>query len=200
MTSEDPNRATPQPTPEASGSSEPHAIKLLIDLGPLLVFAVTYWLYDLKTATAVLVVTTLMSLIAARILLGKISTSLAVTAVIVAVFGTMTLALDDPRFIKMKPTVVNLIFAGVLSFGLVTNRHFLKLLLGEAIRLDDDGWRKLTQRWIGLFLVLGAMNEVVWRTMSEPAWVNFKVFGILPITLVFAAFQIPLMQRHAAKD
>lgn len=187
--------------PSRTGSQtaeQPGLLKLLIDLGPLVVFFLTYWRFDLRTATGVLIVTTLASLVASRVFLGKIGVSLWVTAVVVTLFGTMTFLFDDPSFIKMKPTVVNVIFAAALGFGLMTGRQFLKLLLGEAFNLTDAGWRILTQRWIALFLGLAVLNEVVWRTMSEQAWVNFKVFGILPITLVFAAFQLPLIKRHQA--
>ncbi|HRK17606.1 MAG TPA: septation protein A [Hyphomicrobiaceae bacterium] len=182
----------------APTDEQPGLLKLLIDLGPLVIFFLTYWRFDLKIATGVLIVTTLASLVASRVLLGKIGVSLWVTAIIVTLFGTMTFLFDDPSFIKMKPTVVNVIFAAALGFGLLTGRPFLKLLLGEAFNLTDAGWRILTQRWIALFLGLAVLNEVVWRTMSEQAWVNFKVFGILPITLVFAAFQLPLIKRHQA--
>ena len=122
-----------------------------------------------------------------------------VTAVLVVVFGGLTFWLDDPRFIKIKPTIINLLFAGVLFGGLMMRRPLLKLLLGEAFNLTEEGWRKLSMRWALFFLVLAALNEVVWRNFSEAAWVNFKVFGILPLTLVFAMAQIGLIKRYEAK-
>jgi len=122
------------------------------------------------------------------------------TAVLVVLFGGLTFLLDDPSFIKVKPTIINLLFAGVLMAGLVMRRPLLKLLLGEAFNLTDEGWRKLTIRWILFFLALAALNELVWRNFSEAAWVNFKVFGILPLTLVFATAQIGLIRRHEAKS
>jgi intracellular septation protein len=121
-----------------------------------------------------------------------------VTAVLVVVFGGLTFWLDDPRFIKIKPTIINLLFAGVLIGGLITRRPLLKMLFGEAFNLTEEGWRKLSVRWTLFFLVLAALNEVVWRNYSEAAWVNFKVFGILPLTLVFAMAQIGLIKRHEA--
>ena len=121
-----------------------------------------------------------------------------VTAVLVVVFGGLTFWLDDPRFIKIKPTIINLLFAGVLIGGLITRRPLLKMLFGEAFNLTEEGWRKLSVRWTLFFLVLAALNEVVWRNFSEAAWVNFKVFGILPLTLVFAMAQIGLIKRHEA--
>ncbi len=186
-------QATPPSTP-----AEPSGVKLIIDLGPLLVFFGTYYLYGIRPATFALVAATLVSLAAAKILLGKISFSLIVTAAVVTFFGALTFAFNDPSFIKMKPTVVNLIFAGVLGFGLFQGRYYLKHVLGEAIALTDTGWNIITKRWIGLFIALAILNEVIWRTMSEDAWVNFKVFGIIPLTLIFAAFQVPVLKRHAA--
>lgn len=193
-------RRDSQPATVPPATEQPGLLKLVIDLGPLLAFFLAYWRYDLRVATGVLIAATLLSLVASRLFLGKIGVSLWVTAVIVTLFGTLTFLLNDPSFIKMKPTVVNLIFAGALTFGLATGRPFLRSLLGEAFRMTDAGWRALTLRWIGLFLVLAVLNEVIWRTMSETAWVNFKVFGILPITLVFAAFQLRLIKRHQIEE
>jgi intracellular septation protein len=100
----------------------------------------------------------------------------------------------------MKPTVVNLLFAGVLGVGLATGRNFLAVVLGQAFKLDAEGWRILTWRWIGFFLAMAVLNEVVWRTMSETAWVNFKVFAILPLTILFFMSQLGLIQRHTDKS
>ncbi len=121
------------------------------------------------------------------------------TAVLVVVFGGLTFWLNDPRFIKIKPTIINLLFAGVLFFGLLTGRPLLKLLLGEAFNLTEEGWRRLSFRWALFFLGLAALNELVWRSFSETVWVNFKVFGILGLSLVFAMAQIGLIKRHEAK-
>jgi intracellular septation protein len=121
------------------------------------------------------------------------------TAVLVVVFGSLTFWLHDPRFIKIKPTIINLLFGGVLLFGLMTGRPLLKLLLGEAFKLTEEGWRKLSLRWALFFLGLAGLNEVVWRTFSETVWVNFKVFGILGLSMVFAMAQIRLIKRYEAK-
>ena len=188
----------PERAPEHAG------LKLIIDMTPLVVFFVAYRFLGLFPATAVLIGATLLSLVAARVLLGRISPMLIVTAVLVTVFGGLTFAFQDARFIKMKPTVINLLFAGALGYGLVTGKPLLKMLLGEAMQLTATGWRLLTLRWIGLFVVLAGLNEIVWRTYNTPEtehiWVNFKVFGILGLTLVFAALQIPLLRRHAVAD
>lgn len=181
---------------EKQPGSEKQGMKLLIELGPLVLFFIVYAKFGIFPATAVLMVATLASLLASKILLGRITIMPIITAVIVAVFGGLTLWLNDSTFIKMKPTIVNVLFASVLIAGLVMNRPFLKLLFGEAFQLTDEGWHKLSVRWILFFLAVAVLNEIVWRNFSETAWVNFKVFGILPLTLVFAASQVPLMQRY----
>jgi intracellular septation protein len=186
-----PPAAGQEPTPEKAG------LKLLIDLVPLAIFFIAYRFLGIMAATAVLVVATLLSLVAAKVLLGKISPMLIVTAVLVTVFGGLTIGLNDPRFIKIKPTIVNLLFAGALGFGLLTERNLLKLVLGEAMHLTAEGWRLLTLRWIGLFVCLAALNEIVWRTQSESVWVNFKFPGLLVLTLIFSGLQVPLVRRHS---
>jgi len=173
-------------------------LKLLIELGPLVAFFLVYSRAGIYWATGVLMVATVLSLVASRTIFGRLLAMPVVTAVLVVVFGGLTFWLDDPRFIKIKPTIINLLFAGVLIGGLITRRPLLKMLFGEAFNLTEEGWRKLTVRWTLFFLVLAALNEVVWRNFSEAAWVNFKVFGILPLTLVFAMAQIGLIKRHEA--
>ena len=142
-----------------------------------------------------------MAVAASKVLLGKIDTMLIVTALLVTVFGGLTLAFGDPRFIKMKPTAVNLLFAAALSFGLLRDKLFLKAMLGEALHLTERGWRLLTMRWIGFFIVLAALNEIVWRHFNTPEteyiWVNFKVFGIVGLTMLYLALQTPLIRRYA---
>jgi intracellular septation protein len=185
-----------KPTPPAD---EKAGLKLIIDLAPLAVFFIAYRFVGMLPATAILVVATLLSVVAAKVLLGKVSPMLIVSAVLVTFFGGLTLALDDPRFIKIKPTIVNLLFAGLLAFGLVSGRNFLKFVLGEALHLTAVGWRQLTLRWIGLFTALAILNEIVWRTQTESTWVNFKFPGMLVLTLVFTALQVPLIRRHAER-
>jgi intracellular septation protein len=182
----------PNAAPPPSGG------KLLIELAPLVLFFGVYATYGIKPATGVLMVSTLASLAAAKFWLGHVTPMLIVTAVLVCFFGLLTFLLDDPSFIKMKPTAVNLLFAGVLGYGLASGRYFMKTVLGEALQMTDEGWHKLTVRWIGFFLVLAGLNEVIWRTMSEADWVKFKVFGILPLTIAFTLAQVRLMTRYAA--
>jgi intracellular septation protein len=173
-------------------------VKLLIELGPLLAFFLAYARAGIFWATGILMAATVLALIASWRVFGRLLPMPVVTAVLVVIFGGLTFWLDDPSFIKLKPTIINLLFAGVLFAGLVMRRPLLKMLLGEAFNLTEEGWRKLSVRWALFFLVLAALNEAVWRNFSEAAWVNFKVFGILPLTVVFAMAQIGLIKRHEA--
>jgi intracellular septation protein len=182
--------------PERSGKSASPLVKLLIDLGPLLAFFVAYGRAGIYWATGVLMLATLAALLASWRLLGRVTAVPLLTAILVVVFGGLTFYLDDPSFIKLKPTIINLLFAGVLVVGLLTDRPLLKVLLGEAFRLTEEGWRKLTVRWALFFFALAILNEVVWRNFSESAWVNFKVFGIVPLTILFALAQLPLLKRY----
>lgn len=181
-------------SPPAADSKQ--LAKMVLDLAPLLIFFAAYMASDIYVATGVLMAATVISMIVSRLWLGHISATLVLTTVLVVGFGALTLWLNDPRFIKMKPTMVNLLFAIALSGGLLTGRNFLKLLLGQAFQLTEEGWRKLTYRWIGFFLAMAVLNEIVWRNFSEATWASFKVFGILPLTIVFAMLQVGLMQRH----
>jgi len=184
----------------AAPKGEPaHGLKLAIDLAPLLAFFAAYMALGIYWATGILMAATVVSLVASRRLLGKISPTLIVTTALVLGFGALTFLFNDARFIKMKPTIVNLLFAAFLFGGLLLRRPVLQLLLGEALRLTDEGWRKLTLRWAFFFLVLAAINEIVWRNFSEATWASFKVFGILPLTLGFAVLQIGLMRRYALR-
>jgi len=187
---------------EVKGSNpaaQPHGTKLMIELGPLLAFFIAWFVADIFWATGVLMGATLVSVLASKLLLGRVSPVVIATAVIVVVFGSLTFWFGDAHFIKMKPTIINLLFAAVLLTGLLTGRPLLKLLFGEAFNLTEQGWRKLTVRWMLFFVAMAVVNEIVWRNFSEGAWVNFKVFGILPLTLIFAMSQIGLIKRHEAK-
>jgi intracellular septation protein len=187
---------------EVKGSNpaaQPHGTKLMIELGPLLAFFIAWFVADIFWATGVLMGATLVSVLASKLLLGRVSPVVIATAVIVVVFGSLTFWFGDAHFIKMKPTIINLLFAAVLLTGLLTGRPLLKLMFGEAFNLTEEGWRKLTVRWMLFFVAMAVVNEIVWRNFSEGAWVNFKVFGILPLTLIFAMSQIGLIKRHEAK-
>jgi intracellular septation protein len=171
-------------------------VKLILDLAPLLLFFAAYMASNIYVATGVLMAATVVAMIVSRVWLGHISPTLVLTTVLVVGFGALTLWLNDARFIKMKPTMVNVLFAVALGGGLLTGRNFLQLLLGQAFRLTEEGWRKLTYRWIGFFLAMAVLNEIVWRNFSEGTWASFKVFGILPLTIIFAMLQVGLIQRY----
>jgi intracellular septation protein len=122
-----------------------------------------------------------------------------VTAVIVVVFGGLTLVLHNELFIKVKPTIIYVLFGGVLIGGLVFNKPLLGMVFDQMFHLTEEGWRKLTLRWALFFFALAVLNEIVWRTQSTDTWVTFKAFGVLPLTFIFAAFQYPLLQRYEVK-
>lgn len=184
-------------TSQPSGDTR-QVIKLAIDLGPLLVFFIVYMKLGIFWATGVLMVVTVLSMLASRILLGRISPTLVITTILVVGFGALTLWFNDPRFIKLKPTIIYLMFAAALFGGAVVNKPVLRHLLGEAMQLTDAGWRILSIRWAIFFLALAALNELIWRNFSEATWASFKVFGFLPLTVIFFATQLGFIARHQA--
>lgn len=171
-------------------------LKLLVELGPLIVFFLVNANFKIYAATAAFMVATIVSLIVSRLLFGKVAIMPLVTGVFVLVFGGLTLWLENETFIKVKPTIVNSIFAAILLGGLFFNKIFLDILFGEALRMDQDGWRKLTLRWGLFFIALAVLNELMWRNFSTDAWVSFKTFGIMPLTLIFAMSQVRLIMAH----
>ncbi|WP_018700107.1 septation protein A [Amorphus coralli] len=172
-------------------------LKLALELGPLVVFFVVNARVDLLTATGAFMAATVVALAVSYLLQKRLPLMPVVTGVVVLIFGGLTLVLQDELFIKLKPTIVNLLFAGVLFAGLIIwKRPLLGLVLGSVIAIDDAGWRALTLRWAFFFVFLAVLNEVVWRNFSSDTWVTFKVFGVMPITIVFALAQIPLIERH----
>ena len=171
-------------------------LKMGIDLAPLLVFFVVYLISGIYWATAFLMAATVLALLASWCLLKHVSTTLIVTTVLVVVFGSLTLWFNDPRFIKIKPTIVNLLFAAILFGGVLAGKPLLRYLLGEALQMTDAGWRLLSIRFGFFFLAMAGLNEFLWRNFSETVWASFKVFGILPLTVVFFALQYGLIQKH----
>lgn len=180
---------------EAGGENP--ILRLALDLGPLLLFFGANALYGIFIATGLFMVAIVIALITSRLLTGKFAKMPMVTAVLVLVFGGLTLYLQDETFIKIKPTVIYCLFASILMGGLAVGRTFLQNVLGEMFDLTDTGWRLLTYRWAGFFVFLAITNEVVWRSVSTDNWVSFKVFGLVPLTFIFAALQTGLMQKHA---
>ncbi|MDN2580013.1 septation protein A [Aquibium sp. ELW1220] len=190
-------------------------LKLALELGPLLVFFFANsrgeWLAGtfpvlgefggpLFVATGLFMIATAISLSVSWLLVRTLPIMPLVSGVVVFVFGALTLWLQDEIFIKMKPTIVNTLFGVVLLGGLFFGKSLLGYVFDEAFKLDAEGWRKLTLRWGVFFLFLALVNEVVWRMFSTDAWVAFKVWGIMPITLIFTFSQMPLIMRHSTDD
>ena len=169
-------------------------------VGPLLPEAISTEKAGIFVATAVFMVAILVSLAVSYALTRHLPVMAIVTAVIVVVFGGLTLALHDDTFIKMKPTIIYLLFADTLLGGLWFNKPFLAIVFDAVFHLTDEGWRKLTLRWAIFFLALAVLNEIVWRTQTTDFWVSFKVFGVVPLTFVFAALQYPLLQKYAVEE
>jgi len=182
--------------PKQPGKENP-ALRLALDMGPLILFFTVNGFYGIFAATAVFMVAIFAALAASRLLTGKFAIMPLVTAAFVLIFGGLTLYLQDETFIKIKPTMIYLLFTGILLGGLAFNRMFLKNVMGEMFALSDAGWRELTIRWAGFFVTLALLNEAVWRNVSTDVWVSFKLFGLLPLTIAFAALQAGLLQRHA---
>ena len=174
--------------------------KLLIDIGPLAVFFIFYTRSGLQASILPLMIATVIAVLFSYILEKKIPIMPTVGAGIVLIFGGLTIYFDNEVFIKMKPTIINLIFAVILYGGMLVKKPLLKILLGAALRLEEEGWRILTYRWIGFFIALAILNEIVWRTQSTDIWVNFKVFAILPITFIFTMTQFPLIKKYQIDD
>ena len=174
--------------------------KLLIDIGPLAVFFIFYSRSDLKSAIIPFMIATIIAVLFSYIMEKKIPVMPTVSALIILIFGGLTIYFDNEVFFKMKPTIINLLFALILYGGMIVKKPLLKFLLGAAIKLEDEGWKILTQRWISFFIALAILNEIVWRTQSTDIWVNFKVFGILPITFIFTMTQFPLIKKYQIED
>lgn len=171
--------------------------KLGLDLGPLLVFFGVNAGFGIFQATAAFMAAITASLAATWVLAREIPPMPLITAAFVLLFGGLTLYLNDELFIKLKPTIVNSLFAVILFTGLARGQSLLKPLLQSVMELTEEGWRLLTWRWAWFFVVLAILNELVWRNFSTDFWISFKVFGILPLTIAFGAGQIGLMRRYA---
>lgn len=184
-------------------------LKLALEFGPLAIFFFANSYGDrwfgvaedrrIFVATGVFIAASLIALALSKIIMNHLPRMAIVNAVVVTVFGGLTLALDDAFFIKVKPTIVNTLFGCILLGGLYFGRSLLALVLDSVLQLDADGWRKLTLRWGLFFFVLAALNEVVWRTQTQDFWVAFKVWGVMPLTMIFALAQTPLILKHEIK-
>ena len=178
------------------------AVKFVTDFGPLLIFFVIYFKngQDLKIAIPPFVLATIVSLLIVFFLEKKIPMVPLTSGILITLFGGLTLYFDNKIFFYMKPTIINLLFAAVLFFGkYFSKKPLLKIVFQTAMNLENEGWKKLNDRWIGFFIFVAILNEIVWRTQSEAFWVNFKVWGLLPLSFLFIASQISLINKYKLK-
>src|SRR5258707_4563099 len=175
-------------------------LKLALDFGPLALFFFANAHYDIFVATATFMAAVLVALAVSYALTRHFPIMAIVTAIIVLVFGGLTLFLHNDMFIKIKPTIIYALFGSVLLGGLLFCKPLLGTVLDSMFQLTAEGWRKLTWRWALFFFALAILNEIVWRTQSTDVWVSFKVFGVLPLTFIFAALQYPLLTKYAAPE
>jgi intracellular septation protein len=206
------NAKTPQLNP---------MLKIVLDLGPLVLFFLAnsrpalflplvspILPADIATgeragifvATAVFMVAIVAALVVSYVMTRHLPVMPMVTAIIVLVFGSLTLVLHDEHFIKLKPTIIYLLFGAVLLGGLAFGKPLLSMVFDSVFHLTDEGWRKLTVRWALFFFALAVLNEIVWRTQTTDVWVSFKVFGVVPLTFLFGALQYPLLTKYAAPE
>ena len=181
-------------------------IKFVSDFGPLLIFFIVYFKTEnnLKEAIPPFIIATIIALIVVYILEKKIPMVPLTSCILITLFGGLTLYFDNKVFFYMKPTIINILFALVLFSGkFFTEKPLLKIFFQNALNLADEGWRKLNIRWISFFIFVAILNEIVWRTQcaeNEHIWVNFKVWGLLPISFIFAASQVPLINKYKLKQ
>lgn len=178
--------------------TQPHPLfKLATELGPLVVFFAANAMFNLFVATGAFMVAIMAALIASYVITKHVPIMALVTAVVVLVFGTLTLVLHDETFIKVKPTIIYGLFAAVLGGGLLFGRSFIAVMFDQMFNLTPIGWRQLTFRWALFFAGMAVLNEVVWRTQSTNVWVTFKAVGVTALTAVFAVAQMSLIKRHS---
>lgn len=215
MSSNTPPKNPPLPGNQPEGERINPGLKLALEMGPVILFILSYNFGDrlieafslsapfdkpIFLATAVIMVSTLIAITASWLITKTLPAMPIVTAVVVSIFGGLTLYLQDDTFIKLKPTIVNTLFGMTLIGGMVFGKSFLKLVMNAAFQLDDEGWNKLTWRWGFFFLFLAVVNEIVWRNFSEGFWVGFKFWGMTGLTMLFVVSQMPLMMRHAVEE
>ena len=174
-------------------------LKFITDFGPLLIFFTIYYRSgnNLKIAIPPLIIATLIAVLVSYIVEKKIPYLPLLGGIIISIFGGLTLYFNNPVFLYIKPTIINIIFALVLFVGKTfLDKNFLKMLFNNAFQINETGWNKLNNRWIIFFIFLALINELVWRTQTEVVWVNFKVWGMLPLTFIFTASQLPLINKY----
>ncbi len=175
-------------------------LKLVLEIGPLAVFFIGNAKFGIFTGTAAFMVATVAALIASYALARRVPIMPVVSAIVVLIFGSLTLILHDELFIKIKPTIIYALFGGALIGGLIFNKPLLAIVFDQVFHLTEEGWRKLTLRWAIFFFAMAVLNEIVWRTQSTDFWVSFKLFGAMPLTFVFAALQVPLVRKHETTE
>ena len=178
-------------------------VKFVTDFGPLAIFIYIYYSSgkDIKVALVPFIIATVVALILVWLLEKRVPMVPLLGGVLVTFFGGLTIYFDNPIFIYIKPTIINILFGLALLFGkYFTKEPVLKKILGNAFNLTEDGWKILNSRWIYFFFSLALLNEIVWRTQSEEFWVNFKVWGLLPITFIFTAFQVSLINKYKTNE
>jgi intracellular septation protein len=174
-------------------------LKLALDIGPLLLFFVANSRLGIFGGTAVFMVAVVVALGISYAMTRHWPVVLVVSAIIVLVFGGLTLFLHDETFIKVKPTIIYALFGGALLVGYFFDKPLLEIVFDSVFHITDEGWRKLTLRWAAFFLFLAVLNEAIWRTQSTDFWVNAKVFGFMPLTFIFGALQVPLLMKYAVE-
>ena len=174
-------------------------LKFITDFGPLLIFFIVYYKSgkDLSAAIPPLIVTTIIAIGIVYFIEKKIPYIPLTGGIVISLFGGLSLYFNNPIFLYMKPTIINIVFALVLIVGKnIFNKNFIEFFFKSAFQLDEQGWGKLNRRWALFFIFLAILNEIVWRTQPETTWVNFKVWGIIPLTFIFTAFQLPMINKH----
>jgi intracellular septation protein len=175
-------------------------LKLVLDIGPLVLFFAANSKFGIFAATGAFMVAVLVALAVSYVMTRHIAVMPMVTAVIVLIFGGLTLVLHDELFIKLKPTIIYVLFGGTLVGGLLFGKPLLGIVFDSVFHLSKEGWRKLTWRWALFFFVLAILNEIVWRTQTTDFWVSFKLFGVVPLTFLFAALQYPLLTKYSIES
>lgn len=175
-------------------------LKLVLDIGPLVLFFAANSKFGIFAATGAFMVAVLVALAVSYVMTRHIAVMPVVTAVIVLIFGGLTLVLHDELFIKLKPTIIYVLFGGTLVGGLLFGKPLLGIVFDSVFHLSKEGWRKLTWRWALFFFALAILNEIVWRTQTTDFWVSFKLFGVVPLTFLFAALQYPLLTKYSIES
>ena len=175
-------------------------LKLVLDIGPLVLFFAANSKFGIFAATGAFMVAVLAALAVSYVMTRHIAIMPVVTAIIVLVFGGLTLVLHDELFIKVKPTIIYILFGGTLVGGLLFGKPLLGIVFDSVFHLREEGWRKLTWRWAFFFFALAILNEIVWRTQTTDFWVSFKLFGVVPLTFLFAALQYPLLTKYSIES